>query len=317
VATWPNKFKIPYIQSWHLTLEREIHREWVVRLAYAGSKGTHLMQGWEENPAIYIPGQSTTANTLSRRPYGPAFQNITVVDSIGNSTYNSLQVSMDQRFSHGFTIFSNYTWAKSIDEGSGAGTLWPSFSDPFNFSFNRGPSDFQHAQRFVASGLWQLPRPAIQSALVQHVLGGWMTSGVLTFQSGAPYSVNSGLDNSRSGVGADRADLVGDASRPPNVDPVLKWFNTKAFAQNTLGTFGTAGRNIIIGPSLADLDFSLAKDFILYRESRVQFRAEAFNLFNRANFSGPRSDSVTSGTYGRITSALDPRILQFALKVMF
>ncbi len=320
-ATWPNKFKTAYIQSFHLTVEREVHRDWVVRLAYAGSKGTHLMQGWEENPAIYIPGQSTTANTLSRRPYGPAFQNITVLDSTGNSSFNSMQVSMDKRFSHGFTIFSNYTWAKSIDQGSGAGTLWPSYANPFNFAFNRGPSDFQHAQRFVTSGLWQLPRPASQSALVQHLLGGWMTSGVLSLQSGAPYSVNSGLDNSRSGVGADRSDLIGNTSRSarqdPNRDPVLEWFNTKAFAQNALGTFGTSGRNIIIGPGLANVDFSLAKDFILYRESRLQFRAEAFNLFNRPNFAGPRSDSLTSGTYGRLTSALDPRILQFALKLMF
>ena len=146
-------------------------------------------------------------------------------------------------------------------------------------------------------------------------------SGALTVQSGPPYSVLAGQDNSLTGIGADFADVSGGISRAarqdPGRDPVREWFNTRAFTQNATGTFGNAGRNIVIGPGLANLDFALSKNFIVYHESRIQFRTEFFNLFNHTNLNPPRSDRLTSGTYGRITSAFDPRILQFALKWNF
>ncbi len=319
VGTFPPQYRTPYLQDWHLTVEREVYRDWLLRVAYAGSKGTGLLQGWELNPAIYIPGQSTRTNTNSRRPY-PAYTNIRMIGSVGNSSYNSLQVTMDKRFSHGFTVQSNYTWAKSIDYGSGGGTQWPQFPDPFYFRQNRGLSDFYHHHRFVTSGLWQMPRLASEPALVKAIAGNWSLSGVLILQSGAPFNVLAGQDNSLSGVGADRADLVGNPSRSaranPNADPVLQWFNITAFAQGAIATFGTIGRNVLIGPGLANMDVALAKSFPFRHESRVQFRAEAFNIMNHPNFSQP-SATLTSGTYGRITTALDPRILQFGLKLQF
>jgi hypothetical protein len=321
VATWPDRFRAAYLQIWHFTIERQVRQDWLVRAAYAGSKGTALLQGYERNPAFYIPGRSTIANTLSRKPFAPAFQNITEVSSSGNSNFNSLQLTLDKRFASGFSVLASYTWAKSIDYGSGAGTLWPSYSNPFNFAHERGRSDFHHDHRFVASGLWQLPRLGGSPGAVRHLLGSWSLSGVMSLQSGPYYSVRSGRDNSLSGVGLDRSDLVGDWSRSarqdPNRDPVLEWFNTRAFAQNREGTFGTSGRNVVMGPGLANVDMAIAKEFPMFEESRIQLRVETFNIFNHANFISPRAENLTSGTYGRLTSAMDPRILQFGLKWLF
>jgi hypothetical protein len=320
-ATFDPNFHPPYLQDWHTTIEHEIHRDWLLRVAYAGSKGTHLLQGWELNPSLYIPGKSDRTNTNARRLYGPAFTNIRNFSSVGNSTFNSLQITVEKRFSRSFTLLSSYTFAKSIDYGSGGGTQWPSFPDPYNFAQNRGLSDFNHAHRFVTSGMWQAPSLTDQPALVKGVLGGWSLSGVITLQTGAPINVLSGQDNSLSGVNADRPDLVGNPARSarsnPNADPVLQWFNTQAFVQNAIGTFGTTGRNALTGPGLADVDVALAKSIPLGWEStRLQFRAEAFNLANHANFNNPNA-TLTSGTYGRITTALDPRIMQFVLKLQF
>lgn len=321
VATWPDRFRAAYLQSWHFTIERQVFKDWMLRTAYAGSKGTALLQGRELNPAVYIPGQSTVANTLNRKPYAPAFQNITEVSSTGNSTYNSLQVTLDKRFAQGFSLLASYTWAKSIDYGSGAGTLWPSYSNPSNFRHDRGLSDFHRNHRMVVSGLWELPRLSGHSKAVRGVFGSWRASGVMTLESGPFYAIRSGRDNSLTAVGLDRADLVGDwrrsARQDPNRDPVLEWFNTRAFAQNREGTFGTSGRNIIEGPGMANVDMSIVKEFPTFRESKFQVRVESFNLFNRANFISPRTDNLTSGTYGRLTSAMDARLFQFGLKWLF
>jgi hypothetical protein len=307
------------MQDWNLTLEHALFSNWMVRAAYAGSKGTALMQGYELNPGIYIPGQSTRTNVASRRPFAPSFSNITMLGSGSNSSFHSLQLTADKRFSKGFTVLMNYTFGKSIDYGSGAGTQWPRYTNPSDFSFDRGLSDFHRKHRFVVSGLWQLPRVS-GSAVVKTLADGWSMGGVWSAQSGQPFSVRAGQDNSLTGIGLDRADLVGDPSRAgrvnPNRDPVLEWFNTRAFAHSAPGTFGTSGRNILFGPSITSIDMSLMKDFRFYRENSIQFRAEAFNLLNRANFNLPASQ-ITQGTFGRITSAQDPRILQFALKVRF
>jgi len=316
-ATYPVRFRPGYLQDWNLTIEREVYPNFVVRAGYAGSKGTALLQGQQLNASVYIPGQSTLANTNNRRPYWPAFTSITQVGSDGNSSFNSLQLSLDKRFSGGFTLLANYTWAKAIDFGSGAGTLWPTYSNPQNHNADRGLSDFNRKHRFVSSGLWELPRLNGSSPAARMVAGGWSLSGILILQSGPFFSVRSGRDNSFSGVGLDRVDVVADITRAAGVDPVRQWYNTNAFAQNAAGTFGNSGRNIVPGPGLISLNAMASKTFKLYRENSLQFRAEFFNLPNHPNFDSPRTDNLTSGTYGRLTSAQDPRILQFGLKYQF
>ena len=237
------------------------------------------------------------------------------MNSTGSSNFNSMQLSVDKRFSKGMTLQANYTWGKSIDYGSGGGTQWPSFTPDAPW-YDRGLSDFHHEHRFVTSGLWELPALTGKPPVVKWVLGGWQTSGAMILQSAAAFSVQAGRDNSLTGFG-NRAQQVGDPSQSarqdPNRDPVLEWFNTRAFAHNAPGTYGNSGRNIVFGPGLANVDFAVAKYFPITERVRLQFRGEFFNLFNHTNFNEPNS-TITAATYGRITSALDPRILQFGLK---
>jgi len=317
-ATWPAQYRTGYLQSWHFTIERELFPDWLVRIAYAGSKGTKLLQGEELNPPAFIPGQSTASNISQRRPFGPALDTIRLVNSVGSSNYNSLQLTLDKRFSRGLTLQANYTWAKSIDFGSGGGTQWPSLT-PGYARYDRGLSDFHHEHRFVTSGLWELPGLTGRAPLVKYALGGWQASGSMILQSAAAFAVQAGRDNSLTGIG-NRAHLVGDPGRSarldPNRDRVLEWFNTRAFGHNSPGVYGNSGRNIIFGPGLASVDFAVAKHFPVTETVKLQFRSEFFNLLNHTNLNDPNS-TLTAGTYGRITSALDPRILQFGLKLLF
>jgi hypothetical protein len=155
--------------------------------------------------------------------------------------------------------------------------------------------------------------------LIKYVARGWETNGIVVMQSGNPITVVSGRDNSFSGVGADRADLIGDPFLPggrPRGELVNRYFNTDAFTFNAIGAFGTAGRNILRGPGNATVDLGLFKNFPVYEGHRLQFRAEAFNLFNRVNLGNPNANR-NAAAFGRITSAESPRVIQLALKYQF
>jgi len=307
-----------YQQSFNLTIEREIMPNTAVRASYIGNQGRHLSYVVDVNYARYMTG-ATVANTQQRRPYAD-FGEILNAPSDGTSSYNSLQLAIERRVARSVSFEANYTWSKSIDIGStdaepGQGT--PII--PTSLSANRGLSDFDHMHRFVASWVWALPRLQQKSAWIRSTIGGWESTGILTLQSGSPFTILSGVDNSRSGDGIDHAALVDNpylsASRP-NGQLVKEYFNTDAFALNALGTFGTAPRNFLRGPGLANMDFGLMKNFVVKERLTTQFRAEFFNVFNRPNFGNPVVNRSASN-FGAITSAGSPRILQFALKLSF
>jgi hypothetical protein len=223
-----------------------------------------------------------------------------------------------------FSFEVNYTWSKTIDEAS-SGFTDPTPGQgssiiPTGLAANRGVADFDVPHRFVTSYVWSMPRLANHSALIRNVAGGWETTGLLTLQSGQPFSIVSGTDRSFSGLGIDFADLAGnpylDTSRPRK-DLVSQYFNTAAFAPNALGTFGTAPRNLLRGPGLANLDIGLMKNFRLKDRASLQFRAEFFNALNRPNFGNPSANLNTTSSFGKISSAGSPRIGQLALKLSF
>jgi hypothetical protein len=143
----------------------------------------------------------------------------------------------------------------------------------------------------------------------------WQNQGIVTAQTGQPYSINSSLDTAATGIGGETADLTG-ASIAPASRGVRAYFNTAAFQNAAPGTFGQSGRNFLSGPSLVNVDFSLFKEFPIAEYGKLQFRSEFFNLFNHANFYNP-DNTVGDGTFGRLQSARDPRIAQFALKYLF
>jgi hypothetical protein len=312
VTQWNPNFRNSIVQQWNLNVQQQFAGSWIGTIAYVGSKGNHLFMTSQLNPGIFgRPG-----GLDARRLYAPTFGSVTDQSSRGNSIYHGLQLSLNKRLTRGFTILANYTFSKLIDDASGDGDT-P--ANPFNFRNERGPSDLDITHRFVGSYIWELPKLTGMNPVLRQVLGGWETNGIVTFESGNWINFTSGIDNSGTGVNADRADLVGnpflDTSRSRD-QLISAYFNTAAFARNATGTFGTVGRNIMRGPGLANVDLGLNKVFPIREQMRLQFRGEFFNSFNRVNLGNPNT-SVSSNQFGRITGAGSPRVIQLALKFMF
>jgi hypothetical protein len=315
LTVWAPSFRDGRVEQWNANVQQQA-AGWVFTVAYIGSVGEHLFLQYEGDPAVYgKPGNSTAA----RRVYAPYFGSITTQFSGGHSTYHALQFTANRRLSKGLTVLANYTWSKSLDNGS-SDTSSP--YDPFNISTNRGLSDFDIPQSLVASFVWDMPNLAKGDRLTRTVLNGWQTTGILTLQKGIPFSVTSGVDNSQSGVGADLADIIGNphlnrgSSRAAQV---AEFFNTKAYKVNAVGTFGDSGRNSLLGPGIENLDFAVMKNLYTHESVKTLFRAEAFNLFNHTDLGQPVSN-VSSSTFGQINSLnanSTPRVLQLALRAEF
>ena len=303
-----------YMQQWNMNIQQETLHGIVVTGAYVGSKGTKLPIQRELNPAIFGPG-ATTGNVNQRRPYAPDYASIAEYESNGFSTYHSLQLTLNKRFSHGYSILANYTWAKSIDNVSldTAGQV----QNSFDLRSEKGLSDFDVRKRFVSSFLWELPSP--KKGVARLLAGGWQFNGIFTISAGTPFNVVSGQDRALNGGGSQRPNLVGDprldVNRSRN-ELINRYFNPAAFALPAVGAFGNSGRNTMIGPGSYNLDSSLFKMIPIRESVKLQFRAEFFNTFNNPNFSNPVAN-IGTGTVGTILSASAPRILQFALRLAF
>ncbi|HEX4170771.1 MAG TPA: carboxypeptidase regulatory-like domain-containing protein [Bryobacteraceae bacterium] len=305
------------VMNWNLTIERQLAKDVLLRVGYVASKGTHLSYNTDLNAPLPSP-TATADNEQDRRPY-QQFQQLTQDSSNGNSTYNSLQVQVDKRFSHGVTLSANYTWSRSIDEVSYQTDLCGiNVINPYDVRAYRGVSDFNVPQRFVLNYLWQLPSP--KPHLAKAVLGGWQTSAILSWQSGFPLNIKSGGDYSFSlpEVGNDQAQVISTPhyTQGSTADKLAQWFTTDAFGEPLPNTFGNAGRNILIGPGTFNIDFAAHKVFALTERMNLQFRAEFFNFLNHAQFNQPDT-TLADSTFGQITTARDPRIIQGALKLTF
>ena len=303
-----------YTQNWNFTLERQLGNNTSVSVAYVGNHALNIMGSRQFNPAIFGPG-ATVANENSRRLY-PGLGAVELASSYVYAEYNALQVNATKRFSSGLNLLSNFTWGKTIDNTSSAteGNTGP--PNPFNLNSARGPADFDQEFRYSLSLVYVLPHLRV-SGYKNFLLNDWQINAITSIYSGLPFTVLSGTDQSRSGIGNDYADVAGNSARPAGVSQIQEYFNKAAFALATIGTFGDAGRNTLRGPDFFDVDASVFKNFPLTEKFRLQFRAEAFNIENRPNFNNPNSTVSAGVTFGRITSALDPRVLQFALKLAF
>lgn len=312
-----------YMQHWNLNVQHQLGSSRVLEVAYVGSKGTKLLSARDINQGV------PNATGFVFRPV-PQFDDINILESRANSNYHSLQTRFQQRLSKGFSVLASYTWSKSIDDASNFFTSAgdPNFpQDSFNTRAERGRSNFDVRHRLSVSYSYDLPFGKGRAFLSDNgwlttVLTGWETYGIVTLQSGRPFTVallsdidNSGTGRSSLGFGAnDRPNIVGDpslANRTPE-----RWFNTAAFAFSPPGTFGNAGRNILDGPGYQNVNASLVKNTALSERLNLQLRAEFFNLFNHPNFNLP-DNFLGSPTFGRITSAREPRHIQFGVKVLF
>lgn len=319
-GTLQHNWHMPELATWNLNLEHQFGQSWVARISYAGNKGTYLASGVlgfnEQNPAIYQPGNSTEANTQQRR-INPVFGSVGLFSSDNNSHYNSLRLNLEKRFSKGFTILANYTHSRVLDDLSPNGSNGR--TDPFNRRLDYGVSNDDVPNVINFSGVWQIPNAPLHG-LANKLVNGWELTAIANWRSGFPYSVFSNQDNSFSGVFSDRADFIGgtaslDPGRPHG-QLIQEYFNVNAFVPNAIGTFGNSGKNILRGPRFFDTDLGLLKDFAIVERVKLQFRAEFFNVFNNVNFGQPQNYLGSSST-GQVTSAGNPRILQFALKLAF
>jgi hypothetical protein len=305
--------RMPYAQQWNLGVQRQLGKSRVLEIAYVGSKGTHLTDSRNINqPRPSVNQQNPGPN--------PSFSEIDIIESQANSIYHSLQARLQQRLWHGLSLLASYTYAKSIDDASGFfnTTGDPNFpQNSYDLGAERGRSDFDIRQRFTLSYAYDLP------VFKGHRwLGGWQSFGVLTFQTGQPFTVALLPDNDNANTGVSQ--LGFGANGRPNVagDPRLsnptpgEWFNTAAFATPPYGHFGDAGRNILDGPGLRAVNVSIVKNTAVGERLNLQFRTEFFNALNHTNFNLP-DGFVGSPTFGQVVSAQDPRRIQFAVKLLF
>jgi hypothetical protein len=208
-------------------------------------------------------------------------------------------------------VLASYTVSRKLDD---YGWTTP---DDRRFDWGLSREDVPHNFKF--SNVWQIPHLGVNGVL-SAILNGWMVNSMVTWQSGFPFTISSGRDNSFTGINRDRADFLGGSadlgSDRPHGEMVAKYFDTSKFVANAIGTFGNSEKNMLRGPRYFNTDLALLKVTTVTRKVDLQFRAEVFNIFNTVNFNAPNSTQA-SAQFGRITSALDPRILQFGLKLQF
>jgi len=325
-----NNIRTPYMQQWHFSTQYELPHNTMVEIGYGGSKGTKLYTFFDGNQPTPTP--DSTAAYAPRRPDPIIDSGISVFNSMGNSIYNSLQARAEKRFSNGFSLLASYTWSHSIDNESAANLGSSNNSGPRFFradpGWERGNSDFDIRQRFVLGYIVELPFGRGKhfgsgvSGPLNQVIGGWQLSGVTTLSTGNWFTITDGNGNFSNSTGGQRPDLV--PGQNPNGKPCVPgtFFNTCAFTDPALGSFGNAGRNIVLGPGFQVWDISLLKRFPIKERGRAEFRAEFFNLPNHTNFTPSCAYctspvDLSSSRYGFATYALAPRQIQLALKFYF
>ncbi len=308
----------PYIHQWNVGLEKQLGAAMAASISYVGNRGADLQQRLQGNAAL-PPGPGAIQ---ARRRY-PAFGALNLTTSDGWSAYNGLQLKVERRFRGGLGFLTAYTWSKAMDQQGGeAESRGGGIQNPADPAASRGLAGFDLRHRFSAAVNYELPfgegKPLAQEGLAAVLLGGWQTSTIVSIRSGSPFSVLVSGDTANAGAGSVFADLVGDnhGNLPGDQRTIDRWFDTSAFAAPAPFTFGTSGRNIVIGPGAATVDLSVARDFAIAAGHRLQVRMEAFNLFNRVNLGLPNS-TVNNAAFGTIRSAESAREIQLALKYVF
>jgi hypothetical protein len=310
-----------YAQQWNLNVQQQLGKDFMVEVAYVGSKGTHLMLKRDINQAPPVVG---VTNTDVNRPFiriAPLLRSLSQAESRGWSSYHSFQAKVTKRFSRDFMLLSSYTFGKVLDIASDAesGTL-----NPWNFDQDRGPANFDIKHYWTTSWIYELPFGHGKrfgrglNPLADKLVGGWQLGGILFLRTGLPFTVFQSQGLLSTGT-ANRPDRIGDGKLSnPTPD---HWFDLSAFRPTTdnTGTYGNAGRGILRNPGQAQADVSLVKNTRFRERFEHQLKFEFFNAFNHPQFSGPGS-SIGTASAGVISSLLyntPMRQIQVAMKVNF
>ncbi|MBI2821439.1 MAG: TonB-dependent receptor [Acidobacteria bacterium] len=352
-----------YGMQWNLNIQRELFPDTALTVAYVGSRGVDLFRVYQWNqpdpvpelnplperspfffprpqdrPPSSAPFGNAPCSGLRCQALNPNFSTIVQRGGGGDSYYHSFQLSLNKRFSHGFQVQGSYNWSKSLDtsskqiRGPGETTQTSSQMNPLNTAGEKGFSNHDVTHAFTLNYTVELPGQNLTGA--GKILGGWQLGGILTLASGVPETIILGYDICRC-LSGEIFGLAGTDNRPDlisggNSNPVIgdgrepvRYFDPGQFVPGPEGFYGNLGRNTLRIPGLAQFDFSLVKRTRITEGSDLQFRAEFFNIFNRANFADPNTQLFLSagranGAAGRITSTTTTaRQIQFALKLMF
>jgi hypothetical protein len=311
----PN-FKRPLIQSWSLTVQREMPGRMLVSAGYVGTRVTNS-EVWIDMNSVdflhpagysYDPRINAGYNSNLIRPY-QGYASITEFTSGASSNYHSLQTTFQRRFADNLAVQGSYTYGKAIGEVATARNPTP--QNPLLWRADRGPTDFNAAQVLSGNYIYTLPVFRGRRDLIGQALGNWQVSGFFSLQSGL--AMSPGISTSTRGQ-ATRPSATGTSVDGPKT--LTEWFNTAAFTAPAAGFYGNAGRGVIDGPGFAIWDAAASKQWLLREQIKLSFKGEFFNFLNHTNFSGV-STSLGSGTYGRITSARDPRKIQLSMRFEF
>jgi hypothetical protein len=298
-------------EQWNIQVQHELPQSVVVSAAYVGAAGRHLIERYNLAEQLF--------NTPSGTHLYPGMGSVDVQDARGNSMYHSLQVEASRRFSKGLQFTGSYTFSKTIDDGSGAFATEQVYQ---SLRLDRALSDQDLRHRLVFSGVYELPFGEGRkfanhlSKPVEMALGGWQLNTIVTIQSGLPFTL------STPGTPSGRPDVIGTLGIHPG--NTQRYFDTNAVAPaptNSSGVLlrqGTLGRNALIGPGTRTLDLSMSKTTPIKERFKLEFRAEAFNLFNHPVFNNPNTD-ITAGNFGQITGTQmsSERQLQGVVRLVF
>jgi len=345
------KFATPYAFQYDFQVQYQIAKDWVADAAYVGSQGRKLEDRRDINPGLYST-TATTANDFNRGPYnlnnpqdaafgGAVFGGITDQLTDANSNYNSLQLSLEKRTSHGLTLTNSYTYAHCIDDASGLRVN----SNPFSAKYDRSNCDTDVRHRYVGSAIYQLPFFRDQHGFIGHLLGGFSIASVVSLQTGLPFDIVDTGDRSLTGAGDDRPDYIGgtvkfadprsnsfgkansyfDGTGGGTADgagnPNFRRVGSGGSAALGAGRYGTLGRNVFHGPGILNTDLSISKQTHITEHQSLMFRFEAFNFFNHGQFFNPGNsgsvNDIASPTFGQVIFARDPRLVQLSLHYTF
>ena len=324
--TTPYDLKTPTTYSWNLSIQRQMEANWLVSASYIGTRTMHLWTHNPINPAVNIPGASV-ANTdqrrilsLERPQDGQYIGAMAEFDDGGTQIYHGMLLSVQRRAARGLTVSGNYTWSRCIGSFTQAvnslgAAATVTYTKPNDREFDRGNCTADRRQIFNLTALAETPE--FSNRTVRLVATGWRLSAIYKTASGEPLAVLAGTDRALTGVNSQRPDqILANAYSDRSAGPLSQYLNPAAFAPQALGTLGNVGWNSFRGPRTWSFDMALARTFSLRERHKLEIRAEAFNVTNSFRPGNPNV-TLSNNTFGQIRTALDPRIMQFALKYVF
>ncbi|MDQ1472265.1 MAG: hypothetical protein QOJ99_3745 [Bryobacterales bacterium] len=315
----PN-LRTPYIVQWLFNVQRQLSQGVVLEAGYQGNEGHKLEIFRNYNEPVLRSGPSDASSLQQRRPWAN-FGQLQSVNGVVNSNYHALTTKLSQRLSRGLTSMVSFTWSKAIDNGSALRPSLLTNGSPLNwydFTSNRGLSDFNVGRRFVASVLYELPFGKGNLGVINKLTGGWQLGGILTIADGTPINVG-GIGDVTNTENSSLPDATGISPVPAEQTAQHFWniaaFNTTDPALNF--RYGNTARNVLFTPGTVNWDFSAIKNTPIMERQSLQFRFEAYNFANHPNWLPPSNAVLSPATFGVVTSAKPMRVMQVALKYSF